>query len=111
LIGKHLKQLREAQGYTQESLAKISGVGEKYISAIEGGKREAGKITISKLCDALMVDELTLRFGERQPPHYPASPEHALLEQEVADLSLTEQLEVIVLLRKWKQERKQIGGE
>jgi len=53
------------------------------------------------------IDELLEEVKPSGPPHYPASPEHMLLEQEVADLSETEQLEVIVILRKWKKDRAQ----
>lgn len=77
-IGENVKALRVGSGWTQEDLARISGVAENYISAIERGARTPGKKIVGKLCDAFAVDEMTIRFGARQEPQKetPQAPEH-----------------------------------
>ena len=100
MLGNNLKRLREEQGYTQETLAKASGVGENYISAIERGVRTAGGKTIRRLCDCLMVSELTLRFGEREIPPSPMPLDLQLIEQKLLALDPIELLEVRLLLEK-----------
>lgn len=63
-IGENVKHLRIEAGWTQEELARISGVSEKYISAIERGARSPGKKILTKLCESFAVDERTIRFGD-----------------------------------------------
>ena len=63
-MGDNIRRLRDHRRWTLEELSKISGVGVKYISNIENGARNAGKRTINRLCDAFMVSEKVLRFGD-----------------------------------------------
>ena len=68
IIGENIKRLREERKYTQAELAKIIATDEKYISAIESGRRIPGRKMVAKLCDAFCVDEPTIRFGEKVNP-------------------------------------------
>jgi transcriptional regulator with XRE-family HTH domain len=63
-LGKRLKELREAEGWTQQHLAALLGVEQSYISGIERGVyspsfprlcRLAGlfELTISQLCEGI----------------------------------------------------------
>ena len=107
-LGENLKRIREEQGYTQETLAKVSGVGKNHISSIETGNRGAGRVVMNKLCDRLMVDEITLRFGSADSLKTDRRQEEnqilRMLVGELTSLSETEQLEWIVKIRKWKEE-------
>lgn len=63
-IGENIRRLRLEAGWTQEELARISGISEKYISAIERGVRGPGRKILTKLCESFAVDERTIRFGD-----------------------------------------------
>lgn len=107
-LGKSVKKLRESRGWNQEQLGARLGVKGGYVSLIETGTRVPRPPMMEKLMDIFGVDEMTIRFGERQPPE-PASPERQLVDAELADLSSTALLEVAVILRKWKLERSQFA--
>jgi transcriptional regulator with XRE-family HTH domain len=51
--GAVVKRLREAQGLTQAELARLSGVGQGYISRLERGERAATWAALRKLCASL----------------------------------------------------------
>lgn len=68
MIHENIKNLREQAGWTQAELAKMVGVTEKYISAMENGKRTPGRVLVLKLAEAFGVDERNVRFGERKEP-------------------------------------------
>lgn len=58
-IDSKLKKARIARGYTQESLAELSGVNIKSIAAYEQSPAKFANASIStvmKLCDSLGVD-------------------------------------------------------
>ena len=67
-IGARIKGLRLESGCTQAQLGEITGLGAKYISALERGVQKSGTNAIEKLCDAFTVDEITLRFGVQDDP-------------------------------------------
>jgi|SRR6185369_14682809 len=62
-IGENVRAFREERGWTQEELSKMAGIGEKYISAIERGRRSPGHKIMTELCNAFNVTEMELRFG------------------------------------------------
>ena len=55
LFGLRLKELRIAQGESQESLAGKAGLDRTYISSCERGKRNIGLENICRLAEALGV--------------------------------------------------------
>lgn len=57
IIGKNIKRIRSEQGYTQASLAKLMGVQEQFVSALERGVRKPGNKTMKSLCATLGVSE------------------------------------------------------
>jgi transcriptional regulator with XRE-family HTH domain len=60
-LNRRLQQLREARGFSQLRLAKLSKVSQGYISAIEAGqKTNPGIETLRKLAKALGVPLMTL---------------------------------------------------
>lgn len=61
VLGKRLRDLRTAQGWTQIDLAEKSGVSRAYVSELETGKRKRpGFETIKKLADALKLEPSAL---------------------------------------------------
>jgi transcriptional regulator with XRE-family HTH domain len=54
-FGKRLRELREAKGMTQESLAHEAGLDRTYISSVERGERNISLENIERLALALGV--------------------------------------------------------
>src|SRR3954447_17220952 len=55
-VGKEIRRLREARGWSQAKLAGASGMGTSGISQIETGARNPSAATLSKIADALGVE-------------------------------------------------------
>lgn len=55
LVGKNVRALRKAQGWTQEVLAERSGFPQQYISDLERGNRNPALLTLFELAQALEV--------------------------------------------------------
>jgi transcriptional regulator with XRE-family HTH domain len=62
-FGENVREARQAHGWTQEELARRSGLASVQISRIERGKREVRLTTLVRLLDALSVsaDDLLSR--------------------------------------------------
>jgi transcriptional regulator with XRE-family HTH domain len=116
--GENIKALRESHKWTQDELAAQAKTTAAYISQMETGSRKTGPRMMRKLCDAFGVDEQTIRFGARDEQQQEVGqtrrstdgtkgPDRVLLDEECADLSQDEQIEVRLLLRKWKREMRQ----
>ena len=54
-LGKRIRELRKAKGYSQESFARKSGIDRTYIASVEAGKRNISIDNIKKIADALSV--------------------------------------------------------
>ena len=54
-LGKRIRELRKAKGYSQESFARKSGIDRTYIASLEAGKRNISIDNIKKIADALNV--------------------------------------------------------
>lgn len=109
LLGQNLNRIRAEHGYTQEGLAKISGVTKNFISDIERGNRGAGRVTMRKLCDALMVDEVTLRFGKQGASIDRRRDNNQILRMLVTELlpvPETDRLAWVLRIRRWKDAHK-----
>jgi transcriptional regulator with XRE-family HTH domain len=55
-VGKEIRRLREARGWSQAKLAGASGMGTSGISQIETGARNPSAATLSKIAEALGVE-------------------------------------------------------
>lgn len=55
LFGAHLRELRQAQGLTQESLAHCAGLDRSYVGQVERGERNIALVNIVKLALAMSV--------------------------------------------------------
>ncbi|MGD0229834.1 MAG: helix-turn-helix transcriptional regulator [Syntrophorhabdales bacterium] len=69
LIGKRIKEARQAKGLSQEALSEKIGMSAKYLSSVERGKENPTLDTLIKLADALEVEasELFNYQHERSP--------------------------------------------
>ena len=65
-IGKRLRAVREAAGYSQQRLAELIGVTPQYISNIEHGVVGMSLPTLKHICEALMIPSDRLLFGSRE---------------------------------------------
>jgi transcriptional regulator with XRE-family HTH domain len=54
-LGWRVRQLREAKGWTQESLAGRAGLDRSYIAGIEAGLRNPSTKALAKIARALRV--------------------------------------------------------
>ncbi len=64
IIGKNVKLLREAHGYTQGNLAQLSGLQRSYIGDIERGSRNITISSLAQIADALGVHPGVLLFEQ-----------------------------------------------
>lgn len=63
-FGKRLRELRKAQGYSQEGFALTVELDRTYIGGIERGERNPGLKTILRIAEALGVPAAEL-FSQR----------------------------------------------
>ncbi len=62
--GEALKMLRELQGLSQNELAKLTGINQSNISAIENGSRQMGRERALIFAKALHVHPAVLLFPD-----------------------------------------------
>jgi transcriptional regulator with XRE-family HTH domain len=55
LFGRNVRQLREAQGLTQEEFARKAGINRSYLGGVERGQRTICMDNIAKIANALAV--------------------------------------------------------
>jgi transcriptional regulator with XRE-family HTH domain len=63
-FGQRVRELREARGLSQESLAELAGLHRTYVSSLERGQRNVSLRNIHQLAAALGVSASTL-VGEK----------------------------------------------
>lgn len=56
ILGKNVRKLRKAKGWSQEDLAEKSELHRTYVSGIERGVRNPSLTIIFKLADGLGID-------------------------------------------------------
>lgn len=56
LLGRRIRSLRTAKGWTQEKLGEMSGMSYKFIGEIERGQQNPSFDTLVKIAAALKVD-------------------------------------------------------
>ena len=63
-IGSRIREIRKAQGVSQETLSGLAGTGQRYISELERGKATARIGEMLKVLNALGVGLYILAQGE-----------------------------------------------
>ena len=56
LLGKKIKQIRKAAGYTQEKLSELIGIETGSLSGIESGRWFPSLVTLEKIAEVLDVE-------------------------------------------------------
>lgn len=67
-IGQRIREMRMAQGYSQEKFATVCGLNRTYIAGVELGKRNISLENLHKIADALDLSLGELCRGDT-PPH------------------------------------------
>ncbi len=80
-IGKRLRQLREAKGFSQGDVERRSGLLRSYISRVEGGYTAPSLSTLDKFARALEVQPYQLLFQGEGRPATPKLPEQTGLSK------------------------------
>lgn len=106
-MGDRIKRLRTDRNWTQDELGRMIGAGDKYISALENGRRKPGPKLMTELCNAFGVTEQEIRFGDADETDNRQAPFLRMLIDELKVLPDTEQLEWILKIRRWKEEETQ----
>ena len=77
-LGARLRNLRQAQGISQEGLADLAGLHRTYIGGVERGERNISLVNLLALAKALGISLSTLVEGvdyddepRQPPPHGP----------------------------------------
>lgn len=65
-VGARVRELREAEGLSQEQLAQAAGLSRPYVGALERGEQGAGLEVLGKLAQALRVPPA--RLLDEDPP-------------------------------------------
>src|SRR5437763_13651717 len=68
LLGDHVRQARARRGMTRKQLARDSGVSERYLAQIEGGKGNISVLVLRQLAKALNKSLDVLLFEGPEPP-------------------------------------------
>ena len=102
ILADYLKQLRTKAGLTQFDLDKKAGMPKGTVSQLESGGKKFTEQRIEKIAAALNVsaNDFWVEAGIGK------SRERTLVDDEIADLSPTELLEVALMVRKWKEDKK-----
>jgi transcriptional regulator with XRE-family HTH domain len=66
LVGKNLRHLRQAKGWSQEDLALTAGLDRTYVSGVERGVRNPTVLVLSQLANALQVEAAVLLLHDGQ---------------------------------------------
>lgn len=67
-VGKRIRALREAKGFSQADIEKRSGLLRSYVSRVENGYTSPSLSTLEKLAKAIEVEPYQLLFEERKSP-------------------------------------------
>ena len=67
-IGERVREMRKAQGYSQEKFAVVCGLDRTYIAGVEAGKRNISIENLFKIANALNLS-LGELCGDNTPPH------------------------------------------
>jgi len=62
-IGRRIRELRAARNWTQEELARRSGLHRTYIGTLEGGRRNLAALNLRRLARAFGVSVSELLQG------------------------------------------------
>jgi len=85
-IGRKIRTLREAKGYSQGDVERRSGLLRSYISRVEGGYTAPSLVTLEKFAKALDVQPYQFLFNSGGRPRAISIPSHPVLSRSAARL-------------------------
>ena len=59
-LGKKVRELRKARGFSQERLAELASIHENHVRRIEGGTANPSYLVVARIARALGVDPSAL---------------------------------------------------
>jgi transcriptional regulator with XRE-family HTH domain len=86
-IGKRLRTLREAKGFSQGDIERRSGLLRSYISRVEGGYTAPSLSTLEKFAKALELESYQLLFHNEGRPKSARLPKQPGLSKPVRRLA------------------------
>jgi XRE family aerobic/anaerobic benzoate catabolism transcriptional regulator len=92
LLGERVRQIRARRGMTRKQMAHDSGVSERYLAQIEGGKGNISVLVLGRLAKALNVTVDALLFEGEEPPVELAHTVEFLRRLSLDDLKLARQV-------------------
>ena len=108
IIGKRIKEVRKAQGISQEKLAELADLSTQYMGQIETAARKASLTSLVKISNALNVSLDELLYGNR--PDRPGEMQSEL-DSILSDCDIYEKrvlYELVVQCRKILKENKDL---
>lgn len=63
LTGKRIREIREFQKLSRESLAEKANISTQFLADIESGKKGMTIVTLKKICTALHISADSIVFG------------------------------------------------
>lgn len=108
IIGRRIKEVRKAQGISQEKLAELADLSTQYMSQIETAARKASLTSLVKISNALNVSLDELLYGNR--PDRPGEMQSEL-DSILSDCDIYEKrvlYELVVQCRKILKENKDL---
>lgn len=106
IIGKRIRQYRDAKGISQEELAHRSNMHASHLGQVERGEKTATLDTIEKIVNALGITFEEL-FSFK---HVPSNTEEPTIEKILSYLTImtpaeqNDVLKVVKILAKWKHD-------
>jgi transcriptional regulator with XRE-family HTH domain len=101
LLGARIRELRKAQGLTQDQLAEVLGIEQKYVSLIEHGKSYPSLDRLMRIAEVLKVPLPSLfNFAHHNPEAL--TPELLMKNLEGLD---EQDRQLIYRMTEWMKER------
>jgi transcriptional regulator with XRE-family HTH domain len=60
VFGKHLRELRQSRGLSQEKMAELSGLHRTYYGGLERGERNPTLLTLIKISESIKINLIDL---------------------------------------------------
>jgi len=91
LLGRRIRSLRQARGFTQERLGEKANVDDKYLGAIERGEENPSLLILERIAIALeveLVDLFQFTHQETNPKALRKSLDHLLAAANIEQLQM-----------------------
>jgi transcriptional regulator with XRE-family HTH domain len=76
IVGRNVRSLRKARGFTQEALAHAAEIDTRYVGGIERGE-ENPTVAVARIASVLSIEPAAFFAKPPLPPETPAKPKAA----------------------------------